>query len=305
MTEYDFSPEGYRRHMEKQDVVRRWAEKTGQFYPANPFTPTTPAVQAMALQGRDMDGYRSDREYRDRDRGDKKKSGSGHKHRSRSMGGSPTPPNHSRSSSFAYAQAPSPTAAYGAPVIPGPLTSSYPHHPGPKRSSTMPMPPPVPPFPPQPRRSKTSATSSHNTNPNPVYYAPAPVRPGEPTMIIPQGGSITIIPPGSTRPQLVRTPVASPPLSPRHHTHQQQYFPPQHQHQQQQQTPRKSILSKIGSFFSSSSRREQSPSGVVYVHSPPPEERPRPKRSKSSKHRDGKSRSSRHRERRGERRYSY
>ncbi|KAJ8095813.1 hypothetical protein PM082_022920 [Marasmius tenuissimus] len=135
MTEYDFSPEGYSRHMAKQDGVRRWAENTGQFYPANPFTPTTPAVQAMMLQGREMDGYgyggsgggsgyRSDKEYRDRDKGDKRKSSSGHKHRSRSMGGSPTPPNHSRSSSFAYAQGPSPTAAYGAPVIPGPLTSS-------------------------------------------------------------------------------------------------------------------------------------------------------------------------------------
>ncbi|KAL0057788.1 hypothetical protein AAF712_015561 [Marasmius tenuissimus] len=61
MTEYDFSPDG----------VRCWAERTGQFHPANPFTPTTPAVHAMALKD---SGRRSDRGHRDRERGS-----SGHK----------------------------------------------------------------------------------------------------------------------------------------------------------------------------------------------------------------------------------
>ena len=100
--------------MEKQDVVRRWAEQAGQYHPANPFTPTTPAMQAMALREMEGSGYRSDREYRDR-----KKSSDKKHHRSRSTGGSTTPPHHSRSNSYAYGPVPSPTsAAYQAPVIP-------------------------------------------------------------------------------------------------------------------------------------------------------------------------------------------
>ncbi|KAK1222159.1 hypothetical protein PQX77_015004 [Marasmius sp. AFHP31] len=134
MTEYDFSPDAYRRHMEKQDGVRRWAERTGQFHPANPFTPTTPSVQAMALK--DSSRHRSG-------------SSSGHKkHRSRSVGGSSTPPNPSRSNSYAYTPVSSPLSPH-----------SRPH---PQRSSTMPIPPPRP----QPRRSNTSATT------HPIFYRP-------------------------------------------------------------------------------------------------------------------------------------
>ncbi|KAK1222160.1 hypothetical protein PQX77_015006 [Marasmius sp. AFHP31] len=93
MTEYDFSPDAYRRHMEKQDGVRRWAERTRQFHPANPFTPTTPSVQAMALK----------------DSRHRSGSSSGHKkHRSRSVGGSSTPPKPSRSDSYAYTPVSSP-----------------------------------------------------------------------------------------------------------------------------------------------------------------------------------------------------
>ncbi|KAK1217015.1 hypothetical protein PQX77_020333, partial [Marasmius sp. AFHP31] len=79
MTEYDFSPDAYHRRMEKQDGVCRWAEKTGQFQTANPFTPTTPSAQAMALK--------------DSSSGRRSGSSSGHqKHRSRSVGGPSTPP---------------------------------------------------------------------------------------------------------------------------------------------------------------------------------------------------------------------
>ncbi|KAL0059118.1 hypothetical protein AAF712_014167, partial [Marasmius tenuissimus] len=146
MTEYDFSPDAYRRHMEKQDGVRRWAKQTGQFHPANPFTPTTSAVHAMALKD---SGRRSDGGYRDRER-----SSSGHKkHRSRSTDGTSTPPKPSRSNSYAYAPVTSPLAAY--------QTSHS--RPPPQRSTTMPTPPPRPQ---PPRRSNTSATTHQ------VFYRP-------------------------------------------------------------------------------------------------------------------------------------
>ncbi|KAK1217017.1 hypothetical protein PQX77_020335, partial [Marasmius sp. AFHP31] len=83
MTKYNFSLDAYRRHMEKQDGIRRWAGKTCQFHPANPFTPTTPSVQAVALK----------------DSGNSHRLGSSfgqQKHRSRSVGGSSTPPKPSR-----------------------------------------------------------------------------------------------------------------------------------------------------------------------------------------------------------------
>lgn len=141
MTEYDYSPEGYRRYMEKQNSIRRWAEQTGRYEPANPFAPTTPAVRAMTLEGR---GHRSDRDRRDRPT--PSRSGSGRYETSSSR---PTP---SRSNSYA--------------------TVGRHSRPTPTRSTTMPMPPPPPPQPPTPRRSNTY-TGYHTT----VFYTPAPPPP--------------------------------------------------------------------------------------------------------------------------------
>lgn len=53
MTEYDYSPEAYERYMAKQHSIANWVSKTNSYPPANPFVPTTPAVQAKSLQ-RDM-----------------------------------------------------------------------------------------------------------------------------------------------------------------------------------------------------------------------------------------------------------
>ncbi|KAL0569212.1 hypothetical protein V5O48_012759 [Marasmius crinis-equi] len=204
MTEYDFSPEGYRRHMEKQEVVRRWTENTGRYRPADPYVPATPAVHAArALKqtgeyrssdsGSYRDGYRSDREYSRERNG----SSGNKKHRSRSVGES----KHSRSNSYSYTPQYSSPVGYQAPVIPGPFPQSYPQHPQPKRSATMPMPPPppVPPMPSPPRRSMTTTTS---TPPGYGYYYPTR---GEPLMI-PQGG-IAILPPGAITPKMISPPL--------------------------------------------------------------------------------------------------
>jgi len=40
MTEYDFSEEGYRRHLEAQSRVSHWAHQTSRHAPANPFVPS-------------------------------------------------------------------------------------------------------------------------------------------------------------------------------------------------------------------------------------------------------------------------
>ncbi|KAJ8489814.1 hypothetical protein ONZ45_g13432 [Pleurotus djamor] len=82
MTEYDYSPEAYERYIAKQHAIASWVDNTKQYPPANPFVPTTPAVQARSLQrdttkssGHSSHHSRSksakydhDRERRDRDR---------------------------------------------------------------------------------------------------------------------------------------------------------------------------------------------------------------------------------------------
>ncbi|KAF9258475.1 hypothetical protein L218DRAFT_730504 [Marasmius fiardii PR-910] len=195
MTEYDYSPEGAARYQQKMDGICRWTYDTGRYRPADPFSPTTPAVQARALQD-----Y-SERE-RDRDYFRTGESGSGQrKNRSRSVGERESRPSHSRSRS--YAPAPSQP-----PVIPGPISqmqqmhgqstysfdSSYHgHRSKPQRSTTMPLPPPVPPVP-----SRTQPVRSHTSHPTQgynVYYTPQMPRPGE-SIMIPQGG--VYLPPGTT-----------------------------------------------------------------------------------------------------------
>jgi len=53
MTEYDFSPEAYEAYIRKQNTVAKWVDKTNSCSLKNPFTPYTPAVQAMQLQEND------------------------------------------------------------------------------------------------------------------------------------------------------------------------------------------------------------------------------------------------------------
>ena len=94
MTEYDFSMEGYTKHMERMNKVGQWVDLTNQFPPADPRTAATPGTTIMAplplveherdfpedSDDSDDDSYREsrrDREIRrDRDRRDRKGRGS-------------------------------------------------------------------------------------------------------------------------------------------------------------------------------------------------------------------------------------
>ena len=60
MTEYDFSPEAYERHLEKQHNIARWVDKTRRYVPANPFFPATPANRHATLHTRTPEDSRSD-----------------------------------------------------------------------------------------------------------------------------------------------------------------------------------------------------------------------------------------------------
>ncbi|KAG7093123.1 hypothetical protein E1B28_009408 [Marasmius oreades] len=259
MTEYDYSPEGAARHQQKMDVICRWTHETGRYRPADPFAPTTPAMHVRAIQ----DVREGERDAWKGERGHGRK-----KHRSRSMGERESRPTHSRSQS--YVQAP-PVIPGSIPQLHGQSSAAYHgHRSQPKRSTTMPLPPPVPPVP-----TRSPPVRSHTTHSNQsynVYYPPQMARPGEPLMM-PQG-AVTFLP----RPQYIQSPLPSPGYSPRRES--------------------KSWLSKLGSIFSS---RSPSPPSVVYVQnyeSPSP----KPTRSKSSKSKGKRRHSER---RRSERRYSY
>lgn len=282
MTEYDYSPEGVARYEQKMATIFRWTSETGRFKPADPFAPTTPALQVRALQ--DPRDRERDRDFRRSESG----SSENRKHRSRSMGERDSRPTHSRSHS--YAPTPPP------PVIPGPLAqmqqmhgqstysfdSSYQQRSKPKRSTTMPLPPPIPPVP--TRSQPVRAHTNHPTQGYNVYFPPQLPRPGEP-MMVPQGG--VYLPPPGTRPQFIQSPLPSPgyssPQSPR-------------------RSEGKSWLSKLGSIFSS---RSPSPPSVIYIQQGY-EPAPQHKRSKSSKSKGKRRHSERSgRRSRSERRYSY
>lgn len=71
MTEYDFSPEAYERHLAKQAQIGRWVNRTDMFQAElkNPFTPATPAVRAVELdQALARKGVTQEEPYLVRDR---------------------------------------------------------------------------------------------------------------------------------------------------------------------------------------------------------------------------------------------
>ena len=64
MTEYDFSPEAYERHLEKQHNIARWVDKTRRYVPANPFFPATPANRHAALEDTRYNNSQPNRHHR-------------------------------------------------------------------------------------------------------------------------------------------------------------------------------------------------------------------------------------------------
>ncbi|KDR81790.1 hypothetical protein GALMADRAFT_221656 [Galerina marginata CBS 339.88] len=178
MTEYDFSPEAFEAHIHKQQQIARWVDKTNRHPPRNPFTPATPAVQALALQR----GYDSEDNYDDDDRRrHRRRESKDHKDRPRDMERNrdrererqpdPTRPQQKRHRSASH--------------------SATTHRPEPSRTYTVPPPLPIPqnssptsiyptyqyPHPPRltsPRDSRHSSRSSSTKVPSPTSYFPPP-----------------------------------------------------------------------------------------------------------------------------------
>lgn len=50
MTEYDYSPDAYEKHLATQSRISRWVDKTRRYAPSNPFVPATPAVECISLR---------------------------------------------------------------------------------------------------------------------------------------------------------------------------------------------------------------------------------------------------------------
>ncbi|KAF8162956.1 hypothetical protein B0H34DRAFT_301387 [Crassisporium funariophilum] len=197
MTEYDYSPEAFERHLHKQNTIANWVDRTNQVPLRNPFTPATPAVQALHL--------RNDREYdSDRDDGRRHRRRDSHDHRDRHrekdtyresertrglntersiQPSSSRPHTHTkrhRSASQSEATIrPPPTRTYTLPpqlnLQPGPQ-QYYPQQPSPTSSyPTAPYPQyPYPPKMTSPRDSKHSSRSSSTTRPqsSPTNYYP-------------------------------------------------------------------------------------------------------------------------------------
>ncbi|PPQ73898.1 hypothetical protein CVT26_011731 [Gymnopilus dilepis] len=180
MTEYDYSPEAFEAYIHKQQQIARWVDRTNRSPQKNPFTPATPAVQALALdRGLDSDDeYDSDnrrrprrREHRDRDRQrdwerdrdrdrDRERSAHGHsdsssrprpgRHRSASHSAPPRRPDHAR----AFSGPPPPLPI---PPVPSPTNQYPPQYPYPPRLTS-------------PRDSRHSSRTSSTQVPSPTSY---------------------------------------------------------------------------------------------------------------------------------------
>lgn len=171
MTEYDFSPEAYERHLEKQHNIARWVDKTRRYAPANPFIAATPADRHAALHT-DTSHTRNDttephRHHRSRS----SPSSKNHSRRHRST----EPSSSHRSNSSSIPRAP---PAQWQPVVDhrtGAYYANAPHHPAPVYQQRYPDPP-------RPPRSHTA----------PIYLFPAPGNPpyaAYPNPIAPQAST--------------------------------------------------------------------------------------------------------------------
>ncbi|KAF8874272.1 hypothetical protein BD779DRAFT_1566992 [Infundibulicybe gibba] len=63
MTEYDYSPEAYERHLATQHRIARWVDTTNRHEPLNPFFPTPQPAQRALPPQRDERVYYSARVY--------------------------------------------------------------------------------------------------------------------------------------------------------------------------------------------------------------------------------------------------
>ncbi|KAJ7194878.1 hypothetical protein GGX14DRAFT_678053 [Mycena pura] len=180
MTEYDFSEEAYRRHLDTQARISRWADATGRVPQADPFTPPTPATHTREVppnsRERDRDRRRARSNTGDRDH---------RRHRDRSPPPPLPPPGGDRSRSSGPLRprtAPPKGDVYGMQQPPQPplphaqAQAFYPAHV--QQYYAQPGPPPYLAAPPPPlaqhRRSHSSAAYAHAQVPPQSAPAPRP-----------------------------------------------------------------------------------------------------------------------------------
>ncbi|KAG9224113.1 hypothetical protein CCMSSC00406_0006781 [Pleurotus cornucopiae] len=221
MTEYDYSPEAYERYMAKQHSIANWVSKTNSYPPANPFVPTTPAVQAKSLQ-RDMtrsSGHSShhsrsksakydDRRDRDRDVKPRDRDWDRQYYSDRPSNSSPTAPylppsnshsrpSHSRRSSNQTTRTP-PSSRHHASASVSHLPPSNRDRPAASRSQTQIA---IPPTGRQklPTRSNTSPAVAYPAHGNQPY-----VHSGKQPLVVPiGGGQYVVVPPKGTRMEMM------------------------------------------------------------------------------------------------------
>ena len=203
MTEYDYSPEAYERHMATQNRIARWVDTTQQYPQQNPFTPATPAPTTVH-HPLPRSGRRDDRSHhtgRDSRRRSPSASGSGRAHPPRPRTAPPREDvygqQHAQHSKHLMSQYPLPQQVY-TPKPARKSSHSSSHHssstrPSALRSQTYMAPPP------QPMPSRYPVRS----NTQPAYGYPVD---GRSPVVVPTGAGMVLVPPRGKHIEVVVSP---------------------------------------------------------------------------------------------------